>query len=83
VLRHSFGTILLARGASVVSIQKLLGHANLSVTSRYLHPDKSELTGAVSLFNSDPALSERKIEHSAFEAALFNFLVSYSQRAEL
>ncbi len=49
VLRHSFGTNLLEKGASVVSIQKLLGHANLAVTSRYLHQDMNKLSDAVNL----------------------------------
>ena len=49
VLRHSFGTNLLERGASVVSIQKLLGHSSLRVTSRYLHQDTDKLSEAVNL----------------------------------
>lgn len=49
VLRHSFGTNLLEKGASVVSIQKLLGHANLAVTTRYLHQDMTKLSDAVNL----------------------------------
>lgn len=49
VLRHSFGTNLLEKGASVVSIQKLLGHASLRVTSRYLHQDMGKLSEAVNL----------------------------------
>jgi integrase/recombinase XerD len=49
VLRHSFGTNLLEKGASVVSIQKLLGHSNLAVTSRYLHQDMKKLSEAVNL----------------------------------
>ncbi|SPF47255.1 Site-specific recombinase XerD [Candidatus Desulfosporosinus infrequens] len=49
VLRHSFGTNLLENGASLVSIQKLLGHANLVVTSRYLHQDMNKLNAAVNL----------------------------------
>ncbi len=49
VLRHSFGTNLLEKGASVVSIQKLLGHTSLAVTSRYLHQDMKTLTDAVNL----------------------------------
>ena len=49
VLRHSFGTNLLEKGASVVSIQKLLGHSSLKVTSRYLHQDIDKLSEAVNL----------------------------------
>ena len=48
-LRHSFSSNLLEKGASVVSIQKLLGHSNLAVTTRYLHQDKSVLKDAVNL----------------------------------
>lgn len=49
VLRHSFGTNLLEKGASVVSIQKLLGHASLAVTTRYLHQDMNKLNDVVNL----------------------------------
>ena len=49
ILRHSFGTNLLEKGASLVSIQKLLGHTNLAVTSRYLHQDMRKLSDAVNL----------------------------------
>jgi len=49
VLRHSFGTNLLEKGASVVSIQKLLGHASLAVTTRYLHQDTNKLSETVNL----------------------------------
>lgn len=49
VLRHSFSTNLLDKGASVVSIQKLLGHSSLRVTSRYLHQDTDKLTETVNL----------------------------------
>lgn len=48
-LRHSFSSNLLEKGASVVSIQKLLGHSSLAVTTRYLHQDKSVLNDAVNL----------------------------------
>lgn len=49
ILRHSFGTNLLEKGASVVSIQKLLGHTTLAVTSRYLHQDMKTLSDTVNL----------------------------------
>lgn len=38
-LRHAYATMLLHSAVDVKTVQELLGHANLSTTSRYLHSD--------------------------------------------
>ncbi len=38
-LRHTFATRLIQSGADIYSVQKLLGHKSMEMTSRYAHRD--------------------------------------------
>ncbi|WP_053059768.1 phage integrase family protein [Pandoraea faecigallinarum] len=39
-LRHTFGTHALEHGAALEVVQKLMGHASIATTSKYLRPEK-------------------------------------------
>ena len=49
IIRHSFASNLVKNNASLPSIQSLLGHSDLRVTSRYIHQNLEELQMAVNL----------------------------------
>ncbi len=49
IMRHSFASNLVRNNAPLPSVQSLLGHSDLRVTSRYLHQKFNELTDAVNL----------------------------------
>ncbi len=47
MLRHSFGTGVLAAGGTLDEAQALLGHVAITSTQVYLHPSQERLRGAV------------------------------------
>lgn len=49
ILRHSFASNLILQNAPLPAVQKLLGHSDLRVTSRYIHQNLKQLEDAVNL----------------------------------
>jgi len=46
-LRHSFASHALELGADIMTVSKLLGHASISMTAKYLHPTGESMRLAV------------------------------------
>lgn len=59
-LRHSFGSLLGAAGCDPTTLQKLMGHADLTTTTRYLHTDEERKRAAVELLTGRKKRSSSK-----------------------
>ena len=57
ILRHTFCSHLSMRGAPPKAIQELAGHADLTMTQRYMHLSPAALDAAIKLL--DEPRSER------------------------
>jgi integrase len=48
-LRHAFGTHLVQLGANIEAVREMMGHADLAMTSRYLHATSGDKVRAIGL----------------------------------
>ena len=51
ILRHTFCSHLSTRGAPAKAIQELAGHADLTMTQRYMHLSPAALDAAIRLLD--------------------------------
>jgi site-specific recombinase XerD len=60
LLRHTAATKMLANGADLHSVQRLLRHSDIRTTLRYLHLVPSQLQEKMQLFSPLSTISERR-----------------------
>ena len=60
-LRHTYASWLVESGVSLYTVQKLMGHENISMTERYSHLSPDTLQGAVRTFEKGITGQKKKV----------------------
>ena len=71
-LRHTYGTRAIEAGIDVFSVAKLMGHADLSTTQRYVHLSKGHLEDAQKKIERFRARTIRRIRRRFGEPAIMS-----------
>jgi len=50
-LRHTFGTLLLKNGVPLPEVQRLMGHASVTITLGYAHVDRASQAAAIAVLD--------------------------------
>jgi len=58
ILRHSFASHFIMNGGNILTLQRILGHSDITVTMRYAHLAQDHLKEAI---NFNPMVDEKKV----------------------
>lgn len=61
VLRHTFASHFMMRGGNILTLNKILGHASLTMTMRYAHLAPEHLQDAIKLNPLAPVATSKKL----------------------
>jgi len=61
-LRHTFASRALELGADIMTVSRILGHASITMTAKYLHPTGESMRLAVERVNEFLVLTRQKVD---------------------